>query len=147
MKHIKDLQQFVNEKIEYASTYVNGEAVTSSWSGSADNEKDFIKMIKAMPETIESIKVTSSTSSFNPSSEKFKGPINSSKKNKIIKIVKDMTKAFKEKGDEITSYELRSYYGPIGKNHESDPAYIQYKTKMIDQFSKDMSSGKYGRLD
>lgn len=147
MKHIKDLKQFVNEKIEYASTYVNGEAVTSSWSGSADNEKDFIKMIKAMPETIESIRVTSSTSSFDPSSEEFKGPINSSKKNKIIKIVKDMTKAFKEMGDEVTSYELRSYYGPAGKNHESHPAYIQYRTKRIEQFNKDMSSGKYGRLD
>jgi hypothetical protein len=147
MRHIKDLKQFVNEKIEYASTYVNGEEVTSSWSGSADNEKDFIKMIKAMPETIESIRVTSSTSSFDPSSEEFKGPINSSKKNKIIKIVKDMTKAFKEKGDDVTSYELRSYYGPAGKNHETHPAYIQYRTKRIEQFNKDMSSGKYGRLD
>ena len=147
MKHVKGLQQFISEKIEYASTLINGQKYESGWAGSADNEKDFINMIKAAPETLKSIKVTSSTSSFAPSSEQFKGPINSSKKNKIIKIVKDMTKAFKEKGDPITSYELRSYYGAGGKNHNEDPAYIQYRTKGIDKFGDDMSSGKYGRLD
>ena len=147
MKHIKGLQQFISEKIEYSYTIMNGQRYESEWAGSADNEKDFIEMIKAAPETLKSIKVTSSTSSFAPDSEEFKGPITSAKKNKIIKIVKDMTKAFKEKGDPITSYGLRSYYMVGGKNHNEDPAYIQYSTKAIDQFAKDMSSGKYGRLD
>lgn len=147
MKHIKNLNQFINERVEYDSIYINGEKVTSSWSGFADNESDFIKMINEMPETLESIKVTSSTSAFNPSSEKFEGPINKSKKNKIIKIVKDMTKAFKEGGDEITLYELGSYSGPAGKNHDSHPAYIQYRSKKIDQFGKGMSSGRFGSLD
>ena len=70
-----------------------------------------------------------------------------SKKKKIIKIVKEMEKAFKEKGDPITSYRFNSYYGAGGRNHHEDPAYIDYRTKAIDQFGKDMSSGKYGRLD
>lgn len=129
------------------STFINGKKIESPWAGSADNLKDFIKLIEDAPETLDSIKVTSSTASFAPDSETFKGPINSSKKRKIIKIVKEMTKAFKEKGDAITSYRFNSYYGAGGRNHHEDPAYIDYRTKAIDQFSKDMSSGKYGSLD
>ena len=126
---------------------INGKKIESSWAGSADNLKDFIKLIEAAPETLEYIKVTSDTSSFAPSSEKFKSPINSSKKRQIIKIVKEMEKEFKKKGDAITSYRFNSYFGAGGRNHEQDPAYIDYRTKGKDQFGKDMSSGKYGSLD
>jgi len=148
MKHIQPYYRFLNEKIEMASTHINGKRVESSWSGSADNLKDFIKLIENAPETLEYIKVTSSTSSFAPSSETFKSPINSSKKRKIIKIVKQMEKEFKSNGDAITSYRFNSYYGAgLSKKHEEDPAYIDYRTKKIDQFNKDMSSGKYGSLD
>ena len=129
------------------STFINGKKIESPWAGSADNLKDFIKLIEDAPETLDSIKVTSSTASFAPDSETFKGPINSSKKRKIIKIVKEMTKAFKEKGDAITSYRFNSYFGAASRNHHEDPAYIDYRTKAIDQFGKDMSSGKYGSLD
>ena len=58
-----------------------------------------------------------------------------------------MEKAFKKKGDPITKYRFNSYYGAGGRNHEQDPAYIDYRTKGIDKFSDDMSSGKYGSLD
>ncbi len=129
------------------STHFNGKKIESSWAGSADNLKDFIKLIEAMPETLESIKVTSSTAAFSPTSETFKSPINSSKKRQIIKIVKEMEKEFKKKGDAVTSYRLSSYYGAASRNHESDPAYIAYRTKKLDQFGKDMSSGKHGSLD
>ena len=67
------------------STFINGKKIESPWAGSADNLKDFIKLIEDAPETLDSIKVTSSTASFAPDSETFKGPINSSKKRKIIK--------------------------------------------------------------
>lgn len=147
MKHIKKLEQFVNEKIEYSSTRVNGEPVTSSWAGTADNLKDFIKMIEEAPETLSSIKVTSSTGAFSPSTELFKGPITSAKKRKIIKIVKDVEKEFKKKGDKVTQFRFQSYYGAASRNHQEDPAYISYRTKALDQFGKDMSSGKYGSLD
>ena len=147
MKYIRPYYRFLSEKVEMAYSTINGKKIESSWAGSADSLKDFIKLIENAPETLEYIKVTSSTDSFAPSSEKFDGPINSSKKRKIIKIVKDMEKAFKAKGDAITSYRFNSYYGAGGRNHHEDPAYIDYRTKAIDQFSKDMSSGKYGRLD
>jgi hypothetical protein len=147
MKYIRPYYRFLSEKVEMAYSTINGKKIESSWAGSADSLKDFIKLIENAPETLQYIKVTSSTDSFAPSSEKFDGPINSSKKRKIIKIVKDMEKAFKAKGDAITSYRFNSYYGAGGKNHHEDPAYIDYRTKAIDQFSKDMSSGKYGRLD
>ena len=130
-----------------AYSTINGKKIESSWAGSADNLKDFIKLIENAPETLEYIKVTSSTSSFAPDSEKFKGPINSSKKKQIIKIVKEMEKEFKKEGDPITSYRLNSYFGAGGRNHEQDPAYIDYRTKGIEQFGKDMASGKYGSLD
>lgn len=130
-----------------AHSTINGKKIESTWAGSADNLKDFIKLIEDAPETLEYIKVTSSTSSFSPDDEKFKAPINSSKKRQIIKIVKEMEKAFKKKGDPITKYRFNSYYGAGGRNHEQDPAYIDYRTDGIDKFSDDMSSGKYGRLD
>jgi hypothetical protein len=147
MKHIQPYHRFLNEKVEMAYSTINGKKIESSWAGSADNLKDFIKLIENAPETLEYVKVTSSTSSFAPDSETFKGPINSSKKRKIIKIVKDMEKAFKAKGDAITSYRFNSYFGAGGRNHTEDPAYIDYRTKAIEQFGKDMSSGKYGSLD
>ena len=35
---------------------INGKKIESSWAGSADNLKDFIKLIEAAPETLEYIK-------------------------------------------------------------------------------------------
>jgi len=147
MKNIKTFEAFVNEGINYASTKVNGKDVVSSWAGSADNEKDFIKMIKDMPETLKSVKVQSDTSYDYPDSEMFKGPINSSKKAKIIKLVKDVTKMFKANGEKVTSYELSSFSPIYIKGYDSSDAYIQYRTKQSDNFGKDMASGKYGPLD
>ena len=68
MKHVKLFKQYVNEKIEYSYSTVNGKKIESSWSGSADSLKDFIKLIKEIPETLQSIKVQTGTSSFNPES-------------------------------------------------------------------------------
>lgn len=147
MKHIKTFESYVNERIEYSSTKMNGKDVVSPWAGSADNEKDFLNMIKNMPETLASVKVQSSADVAYPSMEEFKGPFNASKKNKIAKIVKDVVKMFKDQGDEVVTYELKSYFGVAGKNHMQDPAYIQFRTKKSDQFGKDMASGKYGPLD
>ena len=42
------------------STFINGKKIESPWAGSADNLKDFIKLIEDAPETLDSIKVTSS---------------------------------------------------------------------------------------
>lgn len=148
MKRIKLYEEFVNEKITPATSTFNGKQLKSEWAGSADNEKDFIKMIKNMPETLQSIKVTSSANSFNPTAEEFKGPMTAQVKSKIIKIVKDVTKQFKDVGDEVTSYELNSYFGVSSpEHHNQDPAYIQYRTRKLDRFAKDMGSGKYGPLD
>jgi len=138
----------VEEKVEYSSTHINGEKVTSSWAGTSDNLREFIKMIEDAPETLDYIDVTSSTGHFSPSREKFKAPITNSKKKQIIKIVKAVEKEFKKKGDPITVFRFQSYYGASNRDkHLSDPAYITYRTRGIDKFSDDMSSGKYGSLD
>ena len=70
-----------------------------------------------------------------------------STKKKIIKIIKDVTKAYKKEGDDIVEYELKSYFGVSPKGNLTDPAYIQYRTKNNIQFANDMAAGKYGRLD
>jgi|TARA_R110002074_G_scaffold51666_4_gene130530 hypothetical protein len=147
MKHVKLFKQYVNEKIEYSSSTVNGKKIESSWSGSANSLKDFIKLIKEIPETLKSIRVQTGTSTFNPESTDIDGPFNSSKINKIIKLVKDTDKAFGKQDENIHTYLLSSYYGSGGKNHNSDPAYISYRTERSDKFGKAMSSGKHGSLD
>ena len=147
MKKIKSFEQYINEKIEYDYSTINGKKIESSWAGSADSLKDFIKLIKKIPETLESIKVQTGTSSFNPTSTEIKGPFNSSKINKVIKLVKGADKAFDKGSEVIHTYLLSSYYGAGGKNHKSDPAYISYRTKRSDDFGKAMSSGKHGSLD
>ena len=147
MKHIHTYTTFLNEKIEKSYSIINGKKIESDWAGSADSLKDFIKLIKGIPETLESIKVQTGTNSFNPSSTEIKGPFNSSKINKVIKLVKDADKAFDKNEEVIHTYLLSSYYGAGGRNHNSDPAYISYRTKRSDDFGKAMSSGKHGPLD
>ena len=147
MKHIQTYNTFLNEKIEKSYSIINGKKIESDWAGSADSLKDFIKLIKGIPETLESIKVQTGTYSFNPSSTEIKGPFNSSKINKVIKLVKDADKAFDKNDEVIHTYLLSSYYGAGGRNHNSDPAYISYRTKRSDDFGKAMSSGKHGSLD
>jgi hypothetical protein len=148
MKNLKDFNSFISEKVEYAHSTINGEKYYSTWAGSSDKEKDFIKMIKDLPETLESIKVPITTGHFNPEQKEFKGPINNSKKNAIIKIVKQMTKEYDKKQDSIIKYQLSSYYGVSSPaRHETDPAYISFRTKGSEKFGKAMSRGDYGSLD
>ena len=147
MKHIQTYNTFLNEKIEKSYSIINGKKIESDCAGSADSLKDFIKLIKGIPETLQSIKVQTGTNSFNPESVGIDGPFNSSKINKVIKLVKDADKAFDKNDEVIHTYLLSSYYGAGGKNHNSDPAYISYRTKRSDDFGKAMSSGKHGSLD
>ena len=44
MKHIQAYHRFLNEKVEMAYSTINGKKIESSWAGSADNLKDFIKL-------------------------------------------------------------------------------------------------------
>lgn len=145
---MKNFDQFINEKFEYGSSYINNKKITSSFQGSTSNMNEFIKHIKDLPKTLESIKIPVETSAFNPKNEKFKGPITSSDKSKIIKIIKEITKEFKDKGDSVYEYSIRSFYGVLSKEREvTNPVYITFKTKAHDKFGKDMSSGRYGSLD
>jgi hypothetical protein len=77
-----------------------------------------------------------------------KSPLTSAQINKLIKIVKEMTKRFKDEGDPITKYNLRSYYGVLSGDREvNDPLYIQFRTDSHDNFGKAMSRGDFGPLD
>lgn len=145
---MKKFKEFVNERFDYAFSTINGKKVFSRFQGSSSNMNEFIKALKDIPKTIESIEIPTDTGAFNPSREKIKGPFSSSKINKLIKIVKEMTKKFKDKGDPITKYELRSYYGVLsGEREVNDSLYIQFRTEGHDKFGKAMSRGDYGSLD
>jgi len=145
---MKNFDEFVNEKFEYESSLINGKKVSSSFQGSTSNMNEFIKQIKDLPETLESIRVPIETIAFNPKDKTFKGPIKSGDKNKIIKIVKDITKEFKEKGDPITKYGIRSYFGVLSRDKEvNDKCYIQFRTEGHNRFGKAMSRGDHGPLD
>jgi hypothetical protein len=136
------------ERFEFRSTLINGKRVDSSFQGTTNNMNEFIKQIKNLPETLESIKIPTETLAFNPDQEEFKGPITTSHKARIIKIVKDLTREFKEKGDPVTEYEISSYYGVNRREREvTDPIYISFRTKGHDKFASDMGSGKHGPLD
>ena len=145
---MKKFEEFVNERFEYESSTINGKKVFSKFQGSTPNMNEFIKALKNIPKTIESIEIPVDTGAFNPSREKIKGPFSSAKINKLIKIVKEMTKQFKEKGDPITEYQIRSYYGVLSGDREvNDPLYIQFRTDKHDNFNKAMSRGDFGPLD
>ena len=136
----------MNERFDFESTLINGKRVESSFQGTTNNMNEFIKQIKNLPETLESIKIPTETLAFNPDQEEFKGPITTS--HRIIKIVKDLTKQFKENGDPVTEYGISSYYGVNRREREvTDPIYISFRTKGHDKFASDMGSGKHGSLD
>ena len=148
LKHILNEAIKINERFDFASTLINGKRVESSFQGTTNNMNEFIKQIKNLPETLESIKIPTETLAFNPDQEEFKGPITTSHKARIIKIVKDLTREFKEKGDPVTEYGISSYYGVLSREKEvTDPIYISFRTKGHDKFASDMGSGKYGPLD
>tara|TARA_R100000935_G_scaffold5445_1_gene12524 strand:+ start:1558 stop:2019 length:462 start_codon:yes stop_codon:yes gene_type:complete len=146
--NMKNFNQFVNEKFDYEYSFVNGKKIDSSFQGSTSNMNEFIKHIKDLPKTLEAIKIPIGTSAFNPENKTFKGPITSGDKNQIIKIIKSMTKEFKEEGDPITKYGIRSYFGVLSKDAEiNDSCYIVFHTKGHSKFGASMSRGDYGPLD
>ena len=145
---MKSFDEFVNEKFKYETSMINGKKVSSTFQGSTSNMNEFIKHVKDLPKTLKSIKIPTETLSFNPDQEEFKGPISSGDKNKIIKIIKDLTKQFKEKGDPVYEYSISSYYGVLsGSGETNDPIYISFRTKGHDRFGQAMSRGDYGPLD
>jgi|TARA_R110000751_G_scaffold10976_2_gene39617 hypothetical protein len=145
---MKNFNEFVNEKFKYESSFINGKKISSSFQGSTSSMNDFIKQIKSLPATLESIKIPIETSAFNPENKTFKGPISSGDKNQIIKIIKDITKDFKKEGDPITKYGIRSFYGVLsGAKEVTDACYIRFSTEGHSKFGKAMSRGDYGPLD
>ena len=118
--------------------------------GKTNSMMEFVKHIKNLPEELGSIKVTNSTLSFTDSSHdvEFKKRFTSSNKAQVIKIIKNITNEFKKKGDPVYEYELRSFYGTLGKRTPAENNYyITMSTKAKDDFGDRMSRGEMGSLD
>ena len=118
--------------------------------GKTNSMMEFVKHIKNLPEELGSIKVTNSTLSFTTSADdvEFKNRFTSSNKAQVIKIIKDITNEFKKKGDPVYEYELRSFFGTVGKRTPAENKYyITMRTKGKDDFGRRMSRGEMGPLD
>jgi len=119
--------------------------------GKTNSMQEFVTHIKNLPEELGSIKVTNSTLSFTDSSHdvEFKKKFTSANKAEVIKIIRDLSIEFKKKKDPIYQYELRSYYGTIGKQRPpaENKFYISLQTKAKDDFGDRMSRGMMGSLD
>ena len=118
--------------------------------GKTNSMMEFVKHIKNLPEELGSIQVTNSTLSFTTSADevKFKNRFTSSNKAQVIKIIKNITNEFKKNGDPVYEYELRSFYGTLGKRTPAENNYyITMRTKAKDDFGAAMSRGDHGPLD
>ena len=118
--------------------------------GKTNSMMEFVKHIKNLPEELGSIQVTNSTLSFTTSADevKFKNRFTSSNKAQVIKIIKDITNEFKKNGDPVYQYELRSFFGTLGKRTPAENNYyITMRTKGKDDFGRRMSRGEMGPLD
>mgnify|MGYP001339834251 CR=1 FL=1 len=118
--------------------------------GKTNSMQEFVKHIKNLPEEIGSIKVTNSTLSFTDSSHdvEFKKRFTSADKAKVIRILRDLSIEFKKKKDPVYEYELRSFYGTLGKRTPAENNYyITMRTKAKDDFGAAMSRGDHGPLD
>jgi hypothetical protein len=118
--------------------------------GKTNSMQEFVKHIKNLPEEIGSIKVTNSTLSFTDSSHdvEFKKRFTSADKAKVIRILRDLSIEFKKKKDPVYEYELRSFYGTLGKRTPAENNYyISMRTKAKDDFGRAMSRGDHGPLD
>jgi hypothetical protein len=147
MKYISLFEQFVNEKTKMQTAHRGGKKVESTWAGTTDSLKELIDLIENAPKTLEFIQVPTNTNHFDPDVKRFNGPITGSKKKQIVKIVKQLDKDHKKEGEPVTKYKFESFTGAGGKDHESDSAYIDFKTEKKGKFNRDMASGKYGSLD
>ena len=111
---------------------------------------EFVKHIKNLPEELGSIQVTNSTLSFTDSSHevKFEKRFTPSNKAQVIKIIKNITNEFKKNDDPVYEYELRSFFGTLGKRTPAENKYyITMRTKGKDDFGAAMSRGDHGSLD
>ena len=118
--------------------------------GKTNSMMEFVKHIKNLPEELGSIKVTNSTLSFTTSADdvEFKNRFTSSNKAQVIKIIKNITNEFKKKGDPVYEYELRSFFGTLGRRTPAENNYyITMRTKGKDDFGRRMSRGEMGPLD
>ena len=118
--------------------------------GKTNSMMEFVKHIKNLPEELGSIQVTNSTLSFTTSADevKFKNRFTSSNKAQVIKIIKNITNEFEKNGDPVYEYELRSFYGTLGKRTPAENNYyITMRTKGKDDFGRRMSRGEMGPLD
>ena len=118
--------------------------------GKTNSMMEFVKHIKNLPEELGSIQVTNSTLSFTTSANevKFENRFTPSNKAQVIKIIKNVTNEFKKDGDPVYQYELRSFFGTLGRRTPAENNYyITMRTKGKDDFGKRMSRGDYGPLD
>lgn len=123
---------------------VNGKVTVSKFTGESDNLQDFLKAIDRLPDTIKSIKVPISTATQVTNKDLKIITPSGGWKQEVKQSVIDLVKQYEEERQTVDKFNLNTY-GLIPK--PTDEFYIQLKTNKSREFSKAMSSGKYGSLD
>lgn len=138
----------LRESVKYDSTIINGKTFKSEWAGVTSSRKEFMRLIQGLPETLQSIKVPIEAAVYLPKEKTFEGPITDEVKSEIIDILERVSNGYEEQGKEVVSYGISSYRG-VGtpERHNTDPAYIQIRTKASERIGKGLSRGDYGPLD
>ena len=126
---------------------VNGETTESKIAGSSDNLEEFLKHIRKLPFTIESVKVPINTKNFKTSKDYRVIQARPGFIGDIEEAIIDLTNQHNKEGEKVTSYDLESYSGQFTKDETKDAFYIQLRTKKSDDFGKAMSRGDFGSLD
>ena len=125
----------------------NGETTESKIAGSSDNLQDFLKHIRKLPYTIESVKVPINTKNFKTSKDYRVIQAKPGFIGDIEEAIIDLTNEHNKEGEKVTSYDLESYSGQFSKDETKDAFYIELRTKKSDDFGKAISRGDYGSLD
>jgi hypothetical protein len=142
---LKESKMVLKEGMEYEKNPQSG--YVSNWVGKTPDFKTFIDNLKNLPKDLKYITVPKNYSSFNPSQETIEGPITPKDIQNIEQILINTLKDFEEKGEEVTSFSIRSFFGVQENPMLPEAAYIQLRSKSSDELGKKLNRGDFGSLD
>lgn len=145
---MKLIDLILQESVIYDETIINNQRFKSKYSARTDNFDEFIGLIQNLPDSIESLKVQTTTDSNSPQADKDVIKLDPQKnpmwREKAIELLTNTLKAIEKAGQEPIEFSVKSYYG-AGPKEADAPFYTKIQTKQSRQRGKDIAGG--GGLD
>jgi len=136
----------IDENWEPEKFTIMGDVSYSKYQGKTNNLDDLFNAIDKLPDTIKSIKVPINTNNIQPTNVDFKiFTPQAGYKEEIKSIITQLVDEYESEGENITSFVISSFDG--GFNEDKASYYITLTTKRSNDFSDNMSKGKFGSLD